>query len=131
MFAKETIPYGIQRYVGETERLYGILNTRLSSRDYVVGPGRGKYSIADMSLLGWVNGSAAVPIDVDGLFPNVRAWFDRCYARPAVQRGFAVPASPRAGLTVQPDEEALKKLAERKKTIDAAKEQYGYKYTSP
>jgi glutathione S-transferase len=50
-FAKEKIPYATQRYVGETERLYGVLDKRLSDRDWVAGPGRGKYSIADSELL--------------------------------------------------------------------------------
>ncbi|VUC33624.1 unnamed protein product, partial [Clonostachys rosea] len=54
-YAPEKVPYGIQRYVGESERLYGILNTRLADRDFVVGPSRGKFSIADIALLGWVD----------------------------------------------------------------------------
>jgi len=48
-FAKERIPYPTQRYLGETERLYGILDHALTSRDYLVGPGAGKYSIADIA----------------------------------------------------------------------------------
>lgn len=127
LYAKEKIPYGIQRYVGETERLYGILNTQLSKTPYVVG---GKYSIADIALLGWVSSSAGIPIDM-GLFPNIRAWFDRCYARPAVQRGFAVPAVPASSLFTEPTEDAKKAREERKTLIDGAKEKYGYKYTSP
>jgi glutathione S-transferase len=46
-YAKEKIAYPVQRYVGETERLYGVLDKRLQDRDYVAGEGRGKYSIAD------------------------------------------------------------------------------------
>jgi glutathione S-transferase len=47
--AKERIPYPTQRYVGETERLYGVLDNQLKDRDYLVGPGKGKYSIADIA----------------------------------------------------------------------------------
>jgi glutathione S-transferase len=47
--AKERIPYPTQRYVGEAERLYGILDKQLESREYLVGPGKGKYSIADIA----------------------------------------------------------------------------------
>ncbi|KAG8426102.1 Glutathione S-transferase 2 [Metarhizium acridum] len=73
-FAKEKIAYGMQRYVGETERLYGILDARLKDRDFVVGPGRGKYSIADIALLGWVNAVRGTTISIDQ-FPSVKAWF--------------------------------------------------------
>ncbi|KAK4060123.1 hypothetical protein Trihar35433_10355 [Trichoderma harzianum] len=129
-FAKEKIPYAMQRYVGETERLYGILNTRLADRDYVVGPGRGKYSIADIALVGWVNGLSFTSTSYDQ-FPNVKAWLLRLWDRPAVQRGFSLTSAPfydpRQGLS----EEQAAKVAEDKKLVDAAKEQYGYKYQSP
>lgn len=47
--AKERIPYPTQRYVGETERLYGILDARLNGRDFIAGPGKGVYSVADIA----------------------------------------------------------------------------------
>lgn len=129
-FTKEKIPYAIQRYVGETERLYGILDTRLADRDYVVGSGRGKYSIADIALVGWVNSLPFTSVSYDQ-FPNVKAWLLRLWDRPAVQRGFSVPSAttfdPRQGLSA----EQAAKVAEDKKIVDAAKEQYGYKYQSP
>lgn len=53
--AKERVPYPTQRYMGETERLYGILDNQLKDRDYLVGPGKGKYSIADIASFPWVN----------------------------------------------------------------------------
>ncbi|KAK4241742.1 P-loop containing nucleoside triphosphate hydrolase protein [Achaetomium macrosporum] len=136
MAAPEKIPYAIQRYVGETERLYGILNARLADRDYVAGPGRGKYSIADMSLLGWVNNSGAIGLDLPGQFPNVKAWLDRLLARPAVQRGLTVPggqlgkwsyANVERALKGEPGtEELLKTYEEGKKLVADAKEKYGY-----
>ncbi|KAM4063112.1 glutathione S-transferase II [Hirsutella rhossiliensis] len=128
--AKEKIPYAMQRYVGETERLYGILDARLADRDYVVGPGRGRYTIADIALLGWVDFLPLTTVSV-AQFPAVHAWLRRCRDRPAVQRGFAVP-SPSSISALKTDEgEAAAKSQELKKLVDQAKEQYGYKYTSP
>jgi glutathione S-transferase len=139
--ASEKIPYGIQRYVGETERLYGILNARLADRDYVAGPGRGKYSIADINLVGWVNVSELIGIDLTGQFPNVKAWLERLLARPAVQRGLVVPggqpgrwshANVERALKGEAGTEDLLKLHEQNKKLAAdAKEKYGYKYASP
>ncbi|KAI1828662.1 glutathione S-transferase II [Xylaria intraflava] len=132
-YAKEKIPYGIQRYVGETERLYGVLNTRLANRDYVVG---GKFSIADMSLIGWVNGAIMSGIDLEGQFPYVHRWLERCLARPAVQKGFTIPiASPFLNAAVKQgiasDPEKKQQMEEYKALIKSAKEKYGYKYSSP
>ena len=78
----------MQRYVGETERLYGILDARLSGRKYLVGD---KFTIADMSILGWANFASIAGIDLGRQFPNVKAWLDRVLDRPAVQKGLAVP----------------------------------------
>lgn len=128
--AKETVPYAIQRYVGETERVYGVLDARLRDRDYIVGPGRGKYSIADIALLGWVNSLPFTTISFDQ-FPAVRAWLGRCWERPAVQRGFAVPSPPSSSPLKPQEGEAAEKTRELKKVVDQAKEQYGYKYASP
>ncbi|UNI18170.1 Glutathione transferase [Purpureocillium takamizusanense] len=129
-FASEKIPYGMQRYVGETERLYGILDSRLKDRDYIVGPGKGKYSIADIALLGWVNGINFTTISIDQ-FPSVKSWLARCWERPAVQRGFTVPNPPSISSLKPQEGEAAEKTRELKKLVDQAKEQYGYKYTSP
>ncbi|KAM0245479.1 hypothetical protein ACHAQJ_010555 [Trichoderma viride] len=130
-FAKEKIPYGMQRYAGETERLFGVLNDRLADRDYVVGPDRGKYSIADIALVGWVNGLPISTTTSHDEFPNVKAWLLRLWDRPAVQRGFAVPNPPMYDPRKGPSAEQAATIAEIKKQVDAAKEQYGYKYQSP
>ncbi|KAL2133792.1 hypothetical protein VTI74DRAFT_1689 [Chaetomium olivicolor] len=139
--AAEKIPYPIQRYVGETERLYGILDKRLADRDYVAGPGRGKYSIADISLVGWVNMSMYSGIDLKGQFPNVDAWLQRLLARPAVQRGLAVPSGrpsrvsnaslQRAVSGEEEWEDGKRYVEEGRKLVEEAKEKYGYKYASP
>ncbi|KAI1298390.1 glutathione S-transferase II [Xylaria venustula] len=132
-YAKEKIPYGIQRYIGETERLYGVLDARLQGRDYVVG---NKFSIADINLLGWVNATRLGGIILEKQFPNIAKWFDRCLERPAVQRGFAIPyASPFGNKAVEEsiktDPEKRKQVEETDKLIQDAKDQYGYKYSSP
>lgn len=125
----------MQRYVGETERLYGVLDARLAEgREYVVG---NKYSIADMSLIGWVNVSAFSGIDLD-LFPNVKAWHERLLARPAVQRGLAVPSGESsisnaavAKRLAEGGDEVKAQVEAARKLIDDAKAEFGYKYASP
>ncbi|KAF6804243.1 putative glutathione s-transferase [Colletotrichum sojae] len=135
-FAKERTPYPTQRYVGETERLYGILDSHLADRDFVVGPGRGKYSIADISMIGWVQSAPMAGIDIYQ-FPALKAWLDRCLERPAVQRGISIPSA--SSFSVAALEKRLKDgepgLAEKEKEVkeqvEAAKQACGYKYTSP
>lgn len=128
--AKETIPYGIQRYVGETERLVGVLNTRLSSRDYVVGPDKGRFSIADIALVGWVNSYPKIGGSFDD-FPHVKTWLARLLERPAVKKGFAVPLGEKPSGLDPADETETERRRKVKETVDKAKEQYGYKYSSP
>jgi len=133
--AKEKIPYGIQRYVGETERLYGVLDHALKDRDYIVGPGKGKYSIADIANFSWVNMGYLAGLDLSN-FPDLLKWWERVNARPAVQKGTSVPSESKFTNSVyqrrlkeepgfKEDEEKLREL------LVQAKEQYGYKYTSP
>ncbi|MDY0308898.1 MAG: glutathione S-transferase N-terminal domain-containing protein [Castellaniella sp.] len=81
------------RYVAESARLLGVLDERLAGRDWVMGA---DYSIADISLLGWVRNlidfyEARDLVGFDR-FSRVQAWLDRGLARPAVQRGLAVTA---------------------------------------
>ncbi len=77
--------YALKRFGDETFRLYRVLNTQLEGRDWVAGD----YSIADMSLYGWVRGYKSRDIDIDE-FPNVKAWIDRVAARPAVVTAMAI-----------------------------------------
>jgi len=84
------IPYAIKRYQDETKRLYGVLEMRLGDRNHLAGPGRGKYTIADMNAHPWVSGHQQVGIEsLDG-WPSLKRWFDRMADRPAVKAGFAV-----------------------------------------
>jgi len=84
-YAAETLTYPINRYVNEVNRLYGVMNKRLADRDYIAG----KYSIADMALVGWVNGWERQGQDINE-FPHLKAWLERMKARPAVQRGMTL-----------------------------------------
>ncbi|KAG6337364.1 hypothetical protein ID866_1737 [Astraeus odoratus] len=92
-FVPEDIPYAKKRFTEETARLYGVLNIRLEGRDYLVGPGRGKLSIADLNVFPWVILHARAGIDTMDEFPNVKAWLDRIAERPAVKAGLAIPQS--------------------------------------
>ncbi|KAG5716546.1 hypothetical protein E4T56_gene16346 [Termitomyces sp. T112] len=89
-FAKEDIPYAKKRYLDETKRLYGVLEIRLKDRDWLAGPGRGKFTIADIKAFPWVRGHAFTGIETLDEFPNVKAWLARALARPAVQKGLEV-----------------------------------------
>jgi GST-like protein len=84
-YAPEKIPYAIERYVNETNRLYGVLNKRLGEHEFVAGA----YSIADMAILGWAKLWERQSQDITQ-FPHVKRWLDTLLARPAVQRGLAV-----------------------------------------
>ncbi|KAJ3485037.1 hypothetical protein NLI96_g5227 [Meripilus lineatus] len=84
-FAPEKLPYAIKRYLDETKRLYGVLEIRLSDRDWLAGPGRGKYSIADINVFPWVRIHGFTGVESLDEFPNLKAWVARIDERPAVQ----------------------------------------------
>ena len=85
-FAPEPLPYAIKRYSTETARLYGVLDRRLSEAPYLAV----EYSIADMATYPWVARHEWQKIDLAD-YPNVQRWHAAIGARPAVQRGMAVP----------------------------------------
>jgi GST-like protein len=82
-YAPQRIPYATDRYVKETNRLYGVLNKRLADRPFVAGT----YSIADMAAYPWI-----VPHKNQGQrvedFPNLKRWFEAIKTRPAVIRAY-------------------------------------------
>ena len=89
--APEKIPYAIQRFVGESVRIVGVLDQGLRGHDYLAG----EYSIADIATYPWVVAAwepfgRMMPEKV-GEMTQVKAWLDRMAARPAVQRGMAIP----------------------------------------
>jgi GST-like protein len=96
LYAPEKLPYAIERYVNETNRLYGVLDRRLADRPYVAGD----YSIADMAIYPWIE-----PYENQGQkledFPHLKRWFGEIAARPAVRSAYAkaaaLDATPRIG----------------------------------
>ncbi len=85
--AKEPVPYAIDRYVKEKDRLYGVLDKRLGEAQYLAGD---EYTIADIATYPWVARYEWHKTDLNQ-FPNVKRWFDAISQRPAVQRGMKVP----------------------------------------
>ena len=85
--AKVEVPYAIERYVKEKDRLYGVLDRRLGAARFLAGD---EYTIADIATYPWVARYEWHKTDL-ATFPNVKRWFDAIAARPAVQRGMAVP----------------------------------------
>lgn len=86
-FAPSAVPYAIERYSKEATRIYGVLDTRLSRRDWLAGD---DYSIADIATWPWIARHEWQGIEL-ARFPEVKRWFDAIAARPAVQRGRKVP----------------------------------------
>lgn len=84
-YVTEKIPYAINRYVKETERLYGVLDERLADRDFVAGD----YSIADMACYPWIVLHDRQGQNLDD-FPNIKQWFEAIQGRDAVQRAYAL-----------------------------------------
>mgnify|MGYP001047219679 CR=1 FL=1 len=104
IYAKDKIPYAIERYSNEVHRLFGVLDGRLEGRDYVAD----EYSIADMAIYPWLRNHERFGIDV-AEFPRASAWLARMAARPAVARGIdAGKDLPTTSL--QDDDEARKHL---------------------
>ena len=77
--------YGLQRFMAETLRLYGVMDRRLAEQPFFAGD----LSIADFAILGWVWRHPRHQVDL-AKFPHVQRWYQSMMDRPAVQRGFAV-----------------------------------------
>jgi GST-like protein len=84
-YAPEPIAYAVARYTDEVNRLYGVMNRQLATREFLAG----RYSIADMACIGWVRLAERQGQDL-AQFPNLRRWFETIRARPAVKRAFAI-----------------------------------------
>jgi GST-like protein len=82
-YAPEKLPYAIERYVKETNRLYGVLDRQLAGREYITGD----YSIADMACYPWIVSHQRHGQNLDD-FPSLRGWFGRIRERPACQRAY-------------------------------------------
>lgn len=80
-------PYAEERYGAEARRLYGVLDRRLAGREYLAG----SYSIADMATWPWISRYEWHPIDWAD-YPSLKRWYLAIANRPAVERGYDVPA---------------------------------------
>ena len=78
--------YGLERFMAETRRLYGVMDRRLAEQDYFAG----ELSIADFAIVGWVWRHERHKVDLSD-FPNVQRWYQAMLARPGVARGLSVP----------------------------------------
>jgi GST-like protein len=91
-YAPEQIPYAIERYSKEAQRLYRVLDTRLEGREFIAG----NYSIADIACWPWIIFRASHGVAIED-FPNIERWYRAIEARPAVRRaldGFEPTAMP-------------------------------------
>ncbi|MFG6441144.1 glutathione S-transferase N-terminal domain-containing protein [Roseateles sp. LKC17W] len=103
LYAPQKLPYAIERYTHEAQRLYGVLNKRLAHTTYVGGR---DYSIADIAVFPWLRSWKNQGVEMAD-YPHLKGWFDEIAKRPAVQRGVAVLADARRPLTDERAREAL------------------------
>jgi len=89
--APEPVPYAIERYTRETQRLYGVLDKHLADREFIVGD----YSIVDMACYPWVFPHVGLGQDL-AQFPHLSRWFAAIAARPATQRTYVGVHDPYA-----------------------------------
>ena len=97
-YAPEKLPYAIDRYTNEVNRLYGVMNKRLADREFLAGD----YSIADMASIGWTRSYKNQGQDLED-FPHLKRWFDAILARPAVERALGVGQERRNNLADDKD----------------------------
>jgi GSH-dependent disulfide-bond oxidoreductase len=103
IYAPEKIDYAVNRYTNEAKRLYGVLNHQLKSHRFVAG---NSYSIADIAIFPWLRSWQNQGIDWAD-YPELKLWFDKLAARPAVQRGVEVLAALRKPITSDKERDIL------------------------
>jgi GST-like protein len=101
-YAPEKIPYAIDRYVKETNRLYGVLDKRLAEHQFVAGD----YSIADMAAYPWIVPHARQGQNLED-FPHLKRWFETIRTRPEVQRAYARAAEINKAPTVSEESKKI------------------------
>ena len=101
-YAPEQVPYGIERYTNECNRLYGVLNRRLADREFIAG----EYSIADMACWPWVLLHERQGQDI-AQFPHVKRWIDTIQARPAAAKGEHLGDERRTSITDEASRKVL------------------------
>ena len=91
IYAPQKIPYAIERYSKEANRIYGVIERRLRESKYLACD---EYTIADIATFPWLRSSKNQGVEIEE-YPHVKRWFDGIAARPAVVRGVAVLAERR------------------------------------
>jgi GST-like protein len=101
VYAPTEMPYAIERYTKEVNRLYGVMNQRLAEREFLAG----NYSIADIACYPWIVPYKAQGQDLDD-FPHLKRWFGFIAARPATVRTYegVAPAYLRDRSTITDEE---------------------------
>lgn len=103
LYAPEKLPYAIERYTKEAQRLYGVINRRLAASTYLGGK---EYSIADIAVFPWLRSWKNQGVELSD-YPHLRGWFDEIANRPAVLRGLEVLADQRQPLTTDKARQVL------------------------
>jgi GST-like protein len=83
-FAPQPVPYAIERYQVETQRLYNVLNKQLEKTPWLGG---NEYSIADIATYPWTVSHERQRINLAN-FPAIQNWFERIRSRPATERAY-------------------------------------------
>ncbi len=102
-YAPAQLPYAVDRYVNETNRLYGVLNKRLADRAFVAGD---VYTIADMACYPWTVGHERQQQTLAD-FPHLERWFRAIEARPATVRAYELGAKYRTSATMDEAAKAI------------------------
>lgn len=88
---REKLQYGIDRYVNEAKRIYGVIDRQLDGREWIAA---GEYTIADMAIMPWLRDPAKQGVDI-AAYPNLQRWRDKIWERPQVLAALEVLAENR------------------------------------
>jgi GST-like protein len=95
-YATEKLPYAVDRFMNEMNRIYGVMDRRLADREFLAG----RYSIADIACIGWASRAERHGHDLSR-FRNLRRWLATVLARPAVARGLKVRVAEAFQIDIQ------------------------------
>jgi len=115
----EKIPAAIDRYQGESTRLFRVLDSHLKDHEYLAGD----YSIADIANWAWVRTHKWSGVAMDDM-PHLKRWTDAIRARPAVLRGIEMPPS-RINLNLESEEAAKAFSQEARKMVETGNSRHG------
>jgi GST-like protein len=102
-YAIDKIPYAIDRYINECNRLYTVMDKRLADSKYIAGT---NYTIADIAIHPWAQGFERRGVNAND-FPNVKRWVELVHERPAVTRGIEVLANERTSTNFSTEEREI------------------------